>query len=481
MSQLDEYYDPEFGIDGKIQFESKSGLNLYYTICTDELNRIYAAAKINDSISIYRFDSVGNIDLDYGNNGKSSFAVESLGTGIQKMLINDEGKQFVFYSVASNLHLFCINEDGTVNTDFGDNGKVEIFDTFIQFVAAGIQDNYLYVAWKGYSIQDPDAAQFKISRFDYNGFQDTNYLIHLEHQQGDYNLSTHNTSVIVYDSGDLMALYRLDKWVNDNLEDIRYVIKRFNSDGVVDESFGENGVIDLDFDYEVSNIDLLYAVNNSIYVGGTNYNKDFFFLEVDYNNPTNVYEFNGISGDGYSFQSLRKKMFSRNSTMISLETNVDTFWSNYNLFISAFDSNFERDLNFGDEGKIRISNWSRVDDITINKSDDILVVARDSTNINIVKIPLETVSNVKPENINHGISISPNPVTDILNIEVSNLDLPNSKFVIYDINGNQIKSISCNNSSSNCEIDVSDFSPGIYICSLLKDSKLQATQKFVKM
>jgi len=87
------------------------------------------------------------------------------------------------------------------------------------------------------------------------------------------------------------------------------------------------------------------------------------------------------------------------------------------------------------------------------------------------------VAAVKYNSVDKGISIYPNPASDLLTISNSQ-NIQNATISIINSNGKTVMS-SANRSGRKLNVDISSLSPGSYFVQLLNDGKV-STLKFVK-
>jgi len=76
------------------------------------------------------------------------------------------------------------------------------------------------------------------------------------------------------------------------------------------------------------------------------------------------------------------------------------------------------------------------------------------------------------------VSLFPNPVTDILNIDFTQNKLENTKLIFYNILGQKVKLVD-NNIESLIKVDISDLNSGIYLLKI-KNSSSELTKRFIK-
>lgn len=76
--------------------------------------------------------------------------------------------------------------------------------------------------------------------------------------------------------------------------------------------------------------------------------------------------------------------------------------------------------------------------------------------------------------VNHGIRIFPNPVNNVLKIDLSNVDNPNGTVKILSLQGRLLKTQQISGSAIT-SIDMSDLPRGSYICHCSSETEMNAT------
>ena len=83
-----------------------------------------------------------------------------------------------------------------------------------------------------------------------------------------------------------------------------------------------------------------------------------------------------------------------------------------------------------------------------------------------------------PENQISQLQLFPNPTENTINLKLSNEKI--QEIVIYDLQGRVIFQENQNGTSNNSQIDVSDFSNGIYIVQVMSAKGIVSSCKFIK-
>ncbi|WP_342119653.1 DUF4214 domain-containing protein [Pseudoduganella sp. OTU4001] len=100
---------------------------------------------------IYRFNADGTLDQSFGDGGHTAFGFDSPIASIQSLAVQADGKIVAAASTpagdhASGFGLVRFNPDGTLDTEFGNNGKVTVYPG-PSMSAAEMQDGLYANAW----------------------------------------------------------------------------------------------------------------------------------------------------------------------------------------------------------------------------------------------------------------------------------------------------------------------------------------------
>ncbi len=98
-------------------------------------------------------------------------------------------------------------------------------------------------------------------------------------------------------------------------------------------------------------------------------------------------------------------------------------------------------------------------------------------------ISLKTmITRLNPDQVSTSVKIYPNPVKDVLNIQYAGKTLDEMQIEIFDMTGKTIslQKVSQVESGQNISLNVNALQKGMYVCKLVSDKRIVATQKFVK-
>ncbi len=192
----------------------------------------------------------GDLDTDFGTDGVMITDVNNGNDdGIEVIVIQDDGKIVVAgYSTNgsdSDFSLARYDESGDLDPDFGDNGIVMVdmgSSIYEKITGMGIQSNGKIVA-AGHSSTDVALACFQTS-----GSLDTTFGT-----SGKVTTDYSDTTSRIY----AMSLQSDGRIIVAGTSDGDFVLLRYKTNGSLDTTFGDNGIITTDFD---GNTDTVYAL-----------------------------------------------------------------------------------------------------------------------------------------------------------------------------------------------------------------------------
>lgn len=93
-----------------------------------------------------------------------------------------------------------------------------------------------------------------------------------------------------------------------------------------------------------------------------------------------------------------------------------------------------------------------------------------------VYIVVSGVTGISSVNNNYASSVYPNPFTDKITIETPSAEI----IAVYNIAGQQIKTIAVEDRQAKVEIDMADLTQGVYFYRIVKEGMIVETRKVVK-
>jgi uncharacterized delta-60 repeat protein len=272
--------DLTFGVGGKVKTDF-SGLEDRATgVAVQQDGKIVVvgfsslvatpATQGNSDFLIARYNYNGNLDNTFGTGGKVTTDFFGESDTAQALLIQPDGKILVAGSALNlgtagngtslDYALARYNPNGTLDASFGNGGKVTTDFEFTTFGRSGVDfGNDVALAPNGkivvagYSIHNGDYF-FSVARYNSNGSLDTSFG-----NNGRVLTRSSTSENIAYavaiqpDGKIVIAGYLYSQ------PDYDFAVVRYNNDGSLDTGFGVNGIVTTDFAFLVS-FDFAYDV-----------------------------------------------------------------------------------------------------------------------------------------------------------------------------------------------------------------------------
>lgn len=415
--------DTSFGTEGKVISAIEGNMNKITCGILQPDGKIVAANSFyNTSVDnlmhyeLIRYNDDGTIDTAYGTNGK--VIADSEATA---MLSQPDGKIItvsIGYDSQSNAALILkrYNNDGTPDNGFGNNGTAGMAGTFFGSVSAVVQPDGKIVV--SYSSPDSNQANgFTAVRFHSNGILDTDFVTGITVVDN----ASYANGVFIQSDGKVIVAGRSIGFSEGYLF-YQFVTTRYNSNGSLDSTYGSNGT-------------------TQSYLGST--------LE-----PYNIIRSVVLQPDGKFLVALTKEE----------QNPANPSPNSYDFVIYRFNSDGSYDDDFGVNGKATTSFYTKYDEafaMILQPDHKIVIAGTTDTGINrdfaLVRYNNTVALDATDFTVNNdaGVFLYPNPAKNVVN-----LSGPDAATVIdcsvYDSLG---KAIYTGNA---LQIDTTRFSTGIY-------------------
>lgn len=197
---------------------------------TSKLTILLASAFILSLLTITRVQAApGDLDLSFGNGGKVVIPGNTLPLRVR---VQSDGKIVALgdYPYASYAFISRNNSDGTPDSSFGSNGLVFLrqFDDEDEFF-----NDFITLPDGKYLIVGSKNGRYALFRYNLNGTRDTSF--------GTDGVLSNSLS------GQAIAVQSDGKVINGGSNVINGVLQgflvRYNTDGIIDVDFGENGMV----------------------------------------------------------------------------------------------------------------------------------------------------------------------------------------------------------------------------------------------
>ncbi len=442
--------------------------------------KIVLSGRTNNSIGLLRYTTDGDLDMDFGDSGMASTDLGTISDNAESMVIQPDGKIVVCGQNSSDIALLRYNSDGSPDNTFGGDGIV-IYDIGSPANEANdviLQENGKFI------VAGNTNMDLAVARFNENGSIDSSFA---------------ENGIIIIDAGSEIekfhaaALQFDGKIVITGSTNQDIIVVRLESDGSLDNSFGENGLIILDIDNDSEDDSRAIAIqeDQKIVIAGTagkNNSADFLLVRFLTNGSLdNTFGNNGIvqldlATDSYDYaRSLAIQ--SDGKLVVAGFVRLGSVGTNDIFAVARFNPDGSPDDGFGTNGKV-FTSLSPNDDVgqkvLIQPDNKILVAGYSfvpttfSFGFSVVRYHGETVS-VQTYASDQNLQIYPNPNDGMFTVSIENL--PIQKIELYTLTGKNI-GLEMDEMRSDYKVDISSFPAGIYLAKVYTDNGVM-TRKIV--
>jgi uncharacterized delta-60 repeat protein len=248
------HLDSSFGTGGKVvvTFDSSSDY-LYAPVIQSDGKIVAAGSTRGTAFLLARFNADGSLDQTFGNNGSVETNFGDPTAAAKAVVLQADGKIIVVgvsgagsYSELNDFVLARYNPDGSLDPNFGTGGKVKthfpgVFNTGSSATSAALQpDGKLVVG--GHYKNERTPHQFALARYNSNGTLDSTFgragKVMTRMGLGDafsFGIALQSNGRIV------LAGY------SDTTQDHDFSLASYSSNGTLDPSFGNGGLVTTDF------------------------------------------------------------------------------------------------------------------------------------------------------------------------------------------------------------------------------------------
>ena len=450
------------------------------------------------SIRIIYAQNPGTLDPTFGNNGivTTDFNSNTMEVG-QSVVLQPDGKivlaGYTYPSVSSSIRDFAVaryNVNGTLDNTFGNGGKVTTdFGYSDSGNSIAIQsDGKIIVA--GSSNYD-----FVLARYNTNGTIDSTFGIN-----GKVTSHIGTGSAVAYS----IALQNDEKIIaagyacfNDSIfgYDCAFALARYNTNGILDSTFGINGIASPNFGYfnndQATAHDLSVQIDGKIIIaGGTEYNDSITGYNCSVFAMARYYP-SGILDNTFGTNGMVTTEFGSNDVdgcnSISIQNNekivlagiaADSSHGPERFAVARYETNGSLDNTFGINGKVITSigtdSWAIS---TAIQSDGKIVIAgggdlnsSSKYDFALARYYGDMTSIEEMQGIKNNLYIYPNPATNSITIENPNPNVQKYFVSIKNIQGQEVLSEKINFATTHI-INISGLRNGEYIITLLNGNE----------
>lgn len=483
-------FDTSFGNEGIVLHTISAPTNYTESVAVQSDGKILIAGSAGEEsdlkMAISRFNEDGSLDFDFGDNGNLLFNVGTGKSFIMDVKVQPDGKivlaGYTWEINSGDFIVIRLNEDGSFDDTFGENGIIIVEDGSNEVAATMelLDDGRILIA----------------------GYSDDNFAMAMVNPDGSMDESFGNYGWVVTPFGTLWSYGRgigiqedgkivLGGMVMNPGNYYEMGVVRYETDGSIDMSFGENGR--LVFGIGTSN-DFLERVriqeDGKILLGGhtysgTNplkYDMAAVRLNTDGSFDDSFGE-NGIStAKVVSQENYVSDMLIQDDGKIILAGNTRESNLYYDAAMVRFNTDGTLDSSFGEEGKILFDIDGNVDEGTALalQEDGKIILGGLTYEINddlmymfLARFADETMNLVEVNS--EEIRIYPNPVTDFVHFDLKDKSKEYT-FEAYNTLGQKIQTGTINGQS---KINVSNWTPGVYFLKI-NTGKETKVQKLIK-
>jgi uncharacterized delta-60 repeat protein len=501
--------DTTFGTDGYNFTNPSTVWDRAGNIFVEQDNSMIILGNIGPGAkrAIYKLNTDGNIDTSFGSNGTTITQNQSSHFQILKL---NNGKYLTVGSVGYmyNQNFFAerFNADGTLDTAFGDNGKVAVnmgYPTTVETIdmaysAVELPDGKIILCgWAEYSYPKKRSCLLKLNQ---DGTVDTTFGTNgkvyftlntgaSQERANGMNVFLWNNKIVVAGRGRITDTSDSTTGIND-----MYVV-RLNLNGTYDTTFGTNGKLLFNLGYSSDYGAAVQDVNGNIYITGwiySNSTSETWVAKISSEGQL-VANFgdNGIAKrkmvTGAQSESSNTIVLGNDGIYVGGNFYFPNGLSDYDwMYLGKFNFNGTPDLSFGTNGLFRLSGNSTVRRMFGMKFDNNkrLIVAGDSNHSDRqfasarITISNETLNTEEVKTNKSDLKFYPNPILDFLYIDMSNNESV-QKIGLYSIDGRYINSLDFKAEGNKLKINLQNISVGSYLLKVEYNKKVK-TVKIIK-
>ncbi|MDX6181130.1 T9SS type A sorting domain-containing protein [Flavobacterium sp. Fl-77] len=439
FGQNNQAYDSKIQNDGKIIV----------------VGNTYSIAP-GSSFLVTRYLTNGDLDVSFGDSGYVTTLVGDHCSASSVSLQND-GKIVVAGTTFtqsgnitdSDIMIVRYNNDGKLDLTFGINGIKILKLNYSQTInSILIQSNGNIIVGGGFTLMtNPNQDTFGLARLTPNGTVDTTFGVNgYVYTPNIYRGEILDMKFI--DNEDIIAVGRRHIISN-------YLMVRYNSNGQVINSFGNNnnGIVEVSYNNIAQLNKCVISSNNEIYAAGSTYNN------IKYKAFITKYNSNGIIDNTFGTNGIILRDFGNTSTGVSISSFADDicFDNNNNLIVGygvgpindydfgleSFNSAGVLNNSFGKNGffTTTFGDGHEYFSTMLIQSDNKIVMAGNKGNQVLARINNQTnLSNYSIDEVKN-ISFFPNPFNGLDEIYININGSGKINIDLYDLNGKLISKL----------------------------------------
>ncbi len=434
--------------------------DLAFGIAIQSDGKIVAAgstdANPNQSFALSRYNTNGTLDTTFGTGGKTTTDLGSsfFGSRAEAVFVQPDGKIVATGHSAGGTGEYTLvryNSNGTLDNAFGTAGIVTIPFNYQAYASALQPDGKIIAAGTG-------SGSFAVVRYNTNGTLDNAF--------GTSGVATTiiGSNATVYG----VALQVDGKIIAAGGTSTAFAIARYKTDGVIDSTFGVNGIVTTTIGTSSAAYSVLLQLDGKIVAGGASSSGSATIFALARYTTTGTLDASFGTG---GFVTTTVGSSSSYALGISLQADGKIVASGYAgnaVALARYDANGALDNIFGTGGIVTTSIGSgsissRANAVALQTDEKIVVagytgISTGTEHFLIVRYNSINTTGIADISDNIGISIYPNPADDLINISSRNII---KEIVVTDLMGKEIYSKEI--LSREPAIDIRQFPSGIYL------------------
>jgi uncharacterized delta-60 repeat protein len=451
----------------------------------------------NAYVGLVRLNNDGTFDSTFGNNGTMRLSVNNQSFSYFSSIKNIDDHSYYLVTSYGSYRLTKLNEDCIVDTTFGNNGTINFnYGYSFSNVSINVNSNGSFRAVGMAKQTSTSAAGVLIGNYNNDGTVNTSYgnngfvFLPLD----DIPSTNYSGFPIFLNDGKILVLGNYVFTDNDSVQKRNFFLKKFNTDGTVDTTYGNNGkilsnVISSAYYYELESDDTVSVLGNPSLTYLNSQRRTIKPVKFDNNgnliNAPIVYS--SIPLLNASIYNVIKqqdgKVLSSGSWMS--EVPVDQSDS----YICRFMPDGTNDPTFGDNGKFTAAFGGIDYIIKIAFDPDGKLVFAGTTIYNghyeyimgrlLTGVTLGIIDFSEPNDFN----FYPNPSNGIITIDYKLAEETKLSLSLYDYGGKKVKDIFMNelrkSGTNKEEIDITPFQKGIYLLIFSDENSNKIVKKII--
>lgn len=495
--------DESFGNNGIVKTAISESFDEPCSILTQPDGKIITVGRArmdaqNYSIYISRHLSDGELDDTFGINGIRVWRpVDVYGNFAMAAQLLEDGKivisGYFFDGDNSQAFVLRINNDGSDDVTFGANGMLMLSNNTHDVVEAMQVQSDGKIVLGGYRTEDRDRM-----------------LVFRVLPDGQFDDTFGNNGVSVLSLPEANESFVFDLRVQNDgkivlfgtsiLEGVSYIstVVRLNSDGSLDNSFGNDGVVYLSVGEAINFLQSgCLRPDGRIFVGGHYWISNFPVLHYGFYvasfNPDGTLD-TSFGSDGGVVKLIVDKdagnyfvdmRLSEDEKLFCLGFSTDNSYGDFVVFNFTMDGNLN--LDFSDDGVAVLELSSSIDNpkcVELQSDGKLLACGQtiasgvyDKSDIIIARYHTGVVTVLQEQEAKCEVFVYPNPTAGQLKIDLSNNKGASYKAMIFDMTGRVVMTEQINAQGT---IDVSKLQAGSYFIQLVSDQEETLVNRFEK-